>query len=78
MVSHTLTAGLSISIRCSTRASTPAGISNRKTRRPTWTAAAPTRESYTSSDPVVHIFTDGGWRWGGYWTTPDYQHFERP
>jgi hypothetical protein len=30
-------------------------------------------------DPAVHIFTDGGWRWGGYWRTPiDYQHFERP
>ncbi|OBI42996.1 peptidase M15 [Mycobacterium colombiense] len=30
-------------------------------------------------DPGVHIFTDRGWRWGGYWTSPaDYQHFERP
>jgi hypothetical protein len=30
-------------------------------------------------DPAVHVFTDRGWRWGGYWTTPvDYQHFERP
>ncbi|MGO9285720.1 MAG: M15 family metallopeptidase [Mycobacterium sp.] len=30
-------------------------------------------------DPAVHIFTDHGWRWGGYWATPiDYQHFERP
>ena len=30
-------------------------------------------------DPAVHAFTDRGWRWGGYWTTPiDYQHFERP
>jgi hypothetical protein len=26
----------------------------------------------------VHIFTERGWRWAGYWTTPDYQHFERP
>jgi D-alanyl-D-alanine carboxypeptidase len=27
----------------------------------------------------VHMFTDRGWRWGGYWTTPiDYQHFELP
>jgi D-alanyl-D-alanine carboxypeptidase len=24
------------------------------------------------------VFTDRGWRWGGYWRTPiDYQHFER-
>lgn len=30
-------------------------------------------------DPAVRVFTDGGWRWGGYWTSPlDYQHFERP
>ena len=29
-------------------------------------------------DPAVRIFTDHGWRWGGYWRTPkDYQHFER-
>jgi D-alanyl-D-alanine carboxypeptidase len=32
-----------------------------------------------SGDSAVHVFTDRGWRWGGYWTTPiDYQHFERP
>jgi hypothetical protein len=32
-----------------------------------------------SGDPAVHVFTDRGWRWGGYWMTPiDYQHFERP
>jgi hypothetical protein len=29
-----------------------------------------------NDDPAVHIFIDRGWRWGGYWTTPDYQHFE--
>ncbi|MEB3982866.1 M15 family metallopeptidase [Mycobacterium sp. 663a-19] len=30
-------------------------------------------------DPAVRVFTDRGWRWGGYWTAPvDYQHFERP
>ena len=30
-------------------------------------------------DPAVSVFTDRGWQWGGYWTTPiDYQHFERP
>ena len=31
-----------------------------------------------NDDPAVHIFTDRGWQWGGDWTTPDYQHFERP
>ncbi len=31
-----------------------------------------------NGDPAVHIFTDRGWRWGGNWMTPDYQHFERP
>jgi hypothetical protein len=31
-----------------------------------------------NGDPAVHIFTDRGWQWAGYWTTPDYQHFERP
>jgi len=31
-----------------------------------------------SGDPAVHVFTDRGWRWGGYWKSPiDYQHFER-
>ncbi|MBP1819208.1 hypothetical protein J3E61_002771 [Mycobacterium sp. OAE908] len=31
-----------------------------------------------AGDPVVRVFTDRGWRWGGDWTTPvDYQHFER-
>jgi hypothetical protein len=30
-------------------------------------------------DPAVHVFTDHGWRWGGYWQSPvDYQHFELP
>jgi hypothetical protein len=28
-------------------------------------------------DLAVRVFTDRGWQWGGYWTTPDYQHFER-
>jgi len=29
-------------------------------------------------DAAVRVFTDHGWRWGGYWRTPkDYQHFER-
>src|SRR5271156_6047005 len=31
-----------------------------------------------NADQAVHIFTERGWRWAGYWTTPDYQHFERP
>jgi hypothetical protein len=31
-----------------------------------------------AGDPVVRVFTDRGWRWGGSWRTPiDYQHFER-
>ncbi|HZU46658.1 MAG TPA: M15 family metallopeptidase [Mycobacterium sp.] len=30
-------------------------------------------------DPATRVFTDRGWRWGGYWKSPiDYQHFERP
>jgi hypothetical protein len=30
-------------------------------------------------DAAVHVFTDRGWRWGGYWKAPiDYQHFELP
>ncbi len=30
-----------------------------------------------AGDPVVRVFTDRGWRWGGDWRTPkDYQHFE--
>ncbi|MBV9352508.1 MAG: M15 family metallopeptidase, partial [Mycobacterium sp.] len=32
-----------------------------------------------SGDPAVHVFTDRGWQWGGYWRSPiDYQHFELP
>ncbi|WP_082930064.1 M15 family metallopeptidase [Mycobacterium sp. 1164966.3] len=32
-----------------------------------------------NDDPVVHVFADRGWAWGGYWATDtDYQHFERP
>ncbi len=29
-------------------------------------------------DPALRTFTDRGWRWGGDWMTPDYQHFEWP
>lgn len=28
-------------------------------------------------DPAEQVFTERGWQWGGYWRTPDYQHFER-
>ena len=31
-----------------------------------------------NGDPAERAFTDRGWQWGGYWMTPDYQHFERP
>lgn len=31
-----------------------------------------------AGDAAVRVFTDAGWRWGGYWKSPvDYQHFER-
>jgi len=30
-------------------------------------------------DPVVRLFAEHGWAWGGKWRDPkDYQHFERP
>ena len=30
-------------------------------------------------DPVVRLFAEHGWSWGGKWRDPkDYQHFERP
>lgn len=28
-------------------------------------------------DPAEQVFSERGWQWGGYWRTPDYQHFER-
>lgn len=32
-----------------------------------------------AGDPVVQLFADHGWTWGGNWRDPkDYQHFERP
>ena len=31
-----------------------------------------------NGDPAERVFTDRGWKWAGDWTTPDYQHFERP
>ena len=29
------------------------------------------------SDAVVDAFAARGWSWGGYWSNPDYQHFDR-
>ena len=44
----------------------------------TWTATAYIPGLLHEGDPAVRVFTDRGWRWGGYWRTPiDYQHFER-
>ncbi|APU16131.1 MULTISPECIES: M15 family metallopeptidase [Actinoalloteichus] len=32
-----------------------------------------------AGDLVEQSFTENGWEWGGFWTTPlDYQHFEKP
>ncbi|HEV7194910.1 MAG TPA: M15 family metallopeptidase [Pedococcus sp.] len=31
----------------------------------------------SSSSPTVQAFTNQGLRWGGLWSKPDYQHFER-
>lgn len=28
-------------------------------------------------DVVVNAFSDRGWAWGGYWSSPDYQHFDK-
>lgn len=28
-----------------------------------------------SGDAVVNAFAARGWKWGGYWSSPDYQHF---
>ena len=33
----------------------------------------------TAGHPVVRVFLELGWDWGGNWTSrPDYQHFEKP
>lgn len=29
------------------------------------------------NDPVYKAFTSRGWKWGGTWNNPDYQHFEK-
>ena len=29
------------------------------------------------NDPVYKAFTSRGWKWGGSWNNPDYQHFEK-
>ena len=35
--------------------------------------------TFTSDNPIVRVFVQFGWDWGGNWTSPkDYQHFEKP
>jgi hypothetical protein len=35
--------------------------------------------TFTSDHPIVRVFLQLGWDWGGNWTSPkDYQHFEKP
>jgi hypothetical protein len=61
---NTPTVGLSTSTRFSTRTSTAAGHSYRRTRRHTWTAAAPTQDSYTTpTQPYTssQIVVGDGW-----------------
>lgn len=29
------------------------------------------------NDAVYEAFTSRGWKWGGHWNNPDYQHFEK-
>ena len=31
----------------------------------------------TEGDDLYNAFTKRGWTWGGHWTNPDYQHFEK-
>lgn len=31
----------------------------------------------TPGDACYNAFTSRGWSWGGYWASPDYQHFEK-
>ena len=33
--------------------------------------------SINADDEVVRAFEAVGWSWGGYWSSPDYQHFDR-
>ncbi len=33
--------------------------------------------SINANDAVVRAFEAVGWSWGGYWDSPDYQHFDR-
>ena len=64
----TPTVGLSTSTRFSTRTSTAGAHSNRRTRRHTWTAAALTRDSYTTAiQPYTssQIVVGGGVATGG-------------
>ena len=75
---RTPTVAPSTSIRLSTLHLRERRYSNRKTRRPIWTAAAPTPDSYTPAtlprrpSPIV---AGGGAATG---RPHDYQHFERP
>ena len=74
----TPTAERSISTRYSTPSSTARALSNPEPPRHTSTAAALIPGLLHDGDPAVRVFTDRGWRWGGYWRTlNDYQHFER-
>jgi hypothetical protein len=35
--------------------------------------------TFTAEHPLVKLFQQLGWTWGGTWTSPiDYQHFEKP
>ena len=38
----------------------------------------PRKGMVRSGDVVVRAFASVGWRWGGVWRSPDYQHFDRP
>lgn len=35
--------------------------------------------TFTTDSPIVKLFLQRGWTWGGSWASPtDYQHFEKP
>lgn len=55
------------------------GIFEPKNAAPYLDRSRPDPALLHSGDPAVHVFTDRGWQWGGYWRSPiDYQHFELP
>ncbi|GAA0101626.1 M15 family metallopeptidase [Paraclostridium bifermentans] len=35
------------------------------------------KDMIKEGDPVYKAFTSKGWKWGGHWDNPDYQHFEK-